>query len=163
MDNFNKAKNPAQGISAEQNNLQTEDNLTKSGQATAEAAEAEKKEAAAELGKFKNVETLLKAYSELEAEFTRRSQRLRELEKESKAKAVPDGEAAAPSSDAEEELIKNALSNEKVRDAVIGDYLKGVLKDTPPLTLGGGGVQAPRITPKSVKEAGKLARNFLNK
>ncbi len=33
------------------------------------------------LGKFKNPEELLKAYSELEREFTRRSQRLKELEK----------------------------------------------------------------------------------
>ena len=36
---------------------------------------------APDLGKFKNVEALARAYRELEAEFTRRSQRLKELEK----------------------------------------------------------------------------------
>lgn len=159
MNNFIKVE-PAK---AEEINTQRTDNLTQDGHVTAGAAEAEKGEAAAVLGKFKNVETLMKAYSELEAEFTRRSQRLRELEKESKAKTVPDGATASSSSTDEEELVKNALSNEKVRDAVIGDYLKSVSKNSPPLTLGGGGVTAPRITPKSVKEAGKLARDFLNK
>lgn len=39
-------------------------------------------EASDSLGKFKNVEDLLKAYNCLEAEFTKRSQRLRELERE---------------------------------------------------------------------------------
>lgn len=159
MDNFTRGE-PAK---AEDINKHKTDNLTQDGQVTAETAEAEKVQAAAGLGKFKNVETLMKAYSELEAEFTRRSQRLRELEKESKAKTVPDGATASPSLNDDEELVKNALSNEKVRDAVIGDYLKSVSKNSPPLTLGGGGVTAPRITPKSVKEAGKLARDFLNK
>lgn len=39
-------------------------------------------EASAVLGKFKDVDALARAYSSLEAEFTRRSQRLKELEKE---------------------------------------------------------------------------------
>ena len=38
--------------------------------------------AAANLGKFKSVDALLNAYNSLEAEFTRRSQALRELEEE---------------------------------------------------------------------------------
>ena len=33
-----------------------------------------------DLGKFQNVDALMRAYKELEAEFTRRSQRLRALE-----------------------------------------------------------------------------------
>lgn len=40
------------------------------------------KEALAALGKFKDVDALVRAYSSLEAEFTRRSQRLKELEKQ---------------------------------------------------------------------------------
>lgn len=40
------------------------------------------KEASAALGKFKDVDALLKAYGCLQAEFTRRSQRLKELERE---------------------------------------------------------------------------------
>lgn len=67
------------------------DNLTQNVQAAADTAEAEKRDAAAELGKFKDVQTLLKAYSDLEAEFTRRCQRLKELEGGNKAEPSPTG------------------------------------------------------------------------
>ena len=74
------------------------DNLTENGKVTADTAEADKEQkAAAVLGKFKDVQTLMKAYSDLEAEFTRRSQRLKELEKENKAETEPDGAKASPS------------------------------------------------------------------
>ena len=43
---------------------------------------AQSKNASAVLGKFKNVDALAQAYSALQAEFTRRSQRLKELERE---------------------------------------------------------------------------------
>lgn len=140
------------------------DNLTQNNQVTADTAEADKgKEAAAELGKFKDVQTLMKAYSDLEAEFTRRSQRLKQLEQGNKAETAPDGAAVAPSAN-NDELIRAALSNDRVRDAVISDYLKSVKEaGTVPLTVGGGGVAAPRVAPKSVKEAGRLAREFLDK
>ena len=137
------------------------DNLTQNEQATANTAEAEKKEVAAELGKFKDVKTLLKAYSDLEAEFTRRSQRLKELEKENKAATVPDGEKAPSSQKSDDERIAEALSDKKVRDAVIGDYLKGLAENKVPLVGGSGGVTAPRNTPKTIKEAGSFARQFL--
>ena len=52
----------------------------------AQVAEAKNNEGAAatevSLGKFKDVKSLLKAYGNLESEFTRRSKRLRELEGE---------------------------------------------------------------------------------
>ena len=138
------------------------DNLTQDVQATADTAEAEVKEnAAPELGKFKDVKTLMKAYSDLEAEFTRRSQRLKELEKENKAKPNPDEEKVAPSQMSDGERIAEALSDRTVRDAVIGDYLKGLAENKIPLVAGGGAVTAPRNTPKSVREAGKLAQQFL--
>ena len=74
-----------------------------------------------------------------------------------------DGAESAPSPTDEEELLKSALGNAKIRDAVIGEYLKGVSEAKGvPLVAGGGGVSAPRNTPKSVKEAGKLAQQFLN-
>ena len=140
------------------------DNLTQTEQVTADTAGAEKDNAAAELGKFKDVQTLMKAYSDLQAEFTRRSQRLAELEKENKAKAIPDGEEASPSQNDEEKLISAALKCERVKDAVIADYLKSVsAPKAVPLTVGGGGVAAPRVAPKSVKEAGALAQQFLKK
>ena len=127
------------------------DNLKADERVTADTAGAEKKEAAAVLGKFKDIETLVKAYTDLEAEFTRRSQRLKELECGNKA-VTPDG--AQPSQEIDE----------KVRDAVIGEYLKSVAeKGGVPLLTGGGGVAAPKTSPKSVKEAGRLAQEFLIK
>ena len=138
------------------------DNLTENERVAAEAAEAEGSKAAAALGKFKDVQTLMKAYSDLEAEFTRRSQRLKELEKENKAAPEPDG-VSAPPSQTDDERIAEALSDKKVRDAVIGDHLKGLAEKSVPLVAGGGAVTAPRNTPKSVNEAGKLAQRFLNK
>ena len=108
------------------------DNLTE-GTGTADTAEAENdKQAAAVLSKFKDVKTLCKAYSDLEAEFTRRCQRLKELEKANKAESPSDGTNGTPSA------------------------ARGV-----PLMTGGGGVTAPKVTPKSVKEAGRLAQEFL--
>lgn len=137
------------------------DNLKKDLRETADTAEAEKEiTAAPDLGKFKDVQTLLKAYSDLEAEFTRRSQRLKELEHGNKAETEPDGAEASPSR--QDELLKRALSDDKVRDAVIGEYLKGVAEGKGVTLLsGGGGVSAPRAVPKSVKEAGRLASEFL--
>ena len=41
------------------------------------------------LGKFKDVDALMQAYNSLEAEFTRRSQRLKQLERDGKVKAEP--------------------------------------------------------------------------
>ena len=136
------------------------DNLTQNGQVAADTAEAEGKEAETALGKFKDVQTLMKAYSDLEAEFTRRSQRLKELEKENKAEPEPDGVKTPPSQKSDDERIADALSDKKVRDAVIGDYLKGLAEKSVPLVAGGGGVTAPRNTPKTVKEAGRLAGRF---
>ncbi len=49
---------------------------------TGEIAEAKKEKAPTVLGKFKDVDALSRAYEALEAEFTRRSQKLRLLEKE---------------------------------------------------------------------------------
>ncbi|MDE6442550.1 MAG: hypothetical protein K2L12_07375 [Clostridia bacterium] len=136
-------------------NLQTQNGVT------ADTAGADREIAAAGLGKFKDVGTLIKAYSELEAEFTRRSQRLKELEKGNKTEPLPDGDKAL-SSKSDDELVKSALSNEKVRDAVIGEYLKSLQSQAgAPVTVGGGGVSAPRNVPKTVKEAGRLAREFL--
>ena len=73
------------------------DNSVKDLKATADPAQADNDEkAAAVLKKFKDVQTLCKAYSDLEAEFTRRSQRLKELEHGNKAETEPDGAEASP-------------------------------------------------------------------
>ena len=56
------------------------DNRTMSEPETTETAQAEEKTAVTDLGKFKDVKALLEAYQALEAEFTRRSQKLKALE-----------------------------------------------------------------------------------
>ena len=55
----------------------------------AEAAQGKevKEQSGVNFGKFKSADALLKAYLELEAEFTRRSKRLKELENGNKAAA----------------------------------------------------------------------------
>ena len=129
---------------------------------TADADEIKQTKAATEPDKFKDYKTLLKAYTSLEAEFTRRSQRLKELENANKECALPDGVEAAPSPVDEKQLLDAALSSERVKDAIIRDYLETVYKSkTVPLLMQGSGVSAPRVTPKSVAEAGRLAQEFL--
>ena len=111
-------------------------------------------EAAPDLGKFKSVDALLRAYSELEAEFTRRSQKLKALE-----------EAAGQTSEAagavrEEELYRMVNENEGVRARVLSDYLAS-LKGVPLLTNSGVGVTAQNAVPKTFAEAGNYALGYL--
>ena len=66
--------------------MEKEENVLQCGEnKTEHAAEAEREKekgkGSAVLGKFRDVDALKEAYSALEAEFTRRSQRLKELEK----------------------------------------------------------------------------------
>ena len=106
-------------------------------------------------GKFKSVDALVRAYGELEAEFTRRSQRLKALEEEGRreeAHPVMDGEA----------LYLAAANDEQVRSRILGDYIAS-LKGVPLLGGAGAGLAAPVNTPKSIKEAGALALSYINK
>lgn len=123
-----------------------------------DTADAEKSSAVAAYGKFADAQALYSAYLELEAEFTRRSQRLKELESGNKAQTDD-----APSRTGETSESAAPLT-EEVRRAVIEDYLKTVAagKGAPILT-GGVGCAAPKSTPRSVSEAGRLVRQFLNK
>ncbi|MDE6373745.1 MAG: hypothetical protein K2L72_04525, partial [Clostridia bacterium] len=122
------------------------DNLTQNNPVAADPAEAEEVDAAAELGKFKDVKTLMTAYRALEAEFTRRSQRLKELE--ANKEQEPPAEAAsgqAPSRTAESgaEAAKPTFAelDEGVKQAVIEEYLNGVCRTRGvPFVTGGGAV-----------------------
>lgn len=108
------------------------------------------------LGKFKSVDALMRAYRELEAEFTRRSQRLKALEES----APNQGNAEDKRAPRDEELYKEISENEGVRTRVIGDYLSS-LKGVPLMTGGGAGVKTPADKPKSIREAGSLALGYL--
>lgn len=130
--------------------------------AAADTAEAENNQAATALGKFKSVDALLSAYESLEAEFTRRSQRLKELEEGNNAQKVPEEGAPSPKTPTDEELLKAALSSESVKRAVVGEYLKTVASNkSVPLISGGVATPAPRSAPATVKEAGALVQRFL--
>lgn len=110
-----------------------------------------------DLGKFKSVDALLRAYGELEAEFTRRSQRLKALEERGEA----DGNALPPQGAArEEELYRAVNENEGVRARILSDYLAS-LKGVPLMAASGAGVPVPKSAPKSISEAGAYALRFL--
>ena len=107
----------------------------------AEAAEpkAEAATNAALPEKFRSVEALVKAYEALEAEFTRRSQRLRALEQANKAPRAQGEPSPVPTACAQEqtpscEAVMNVPS-----------------------------VMAPAVRPNSFEEAGRLALGYLKK
>lgn len=140
------------------------DNQLRNGQVTAGTAEAERENAAAELGKFKDVKALMDAYQALEAEFTRRSQRLKELEakKDTEAPAkIGAKNVEVPSQEGEKESgagVNLSSLGDEVKNAVIEEYLNGVFsKRGVPFVTGGGAVATQRRTPSTLKEAGALA------
>ncbi len=105
-------------------------------------------------GKFKSVDALVRAYGELEAEFTRRSQRLKTLEG-----AERKGEEAHPVMD-DDGLFRAVSENAAVKARVLDDYFRS-LKGVPLLSATGAGVTAPPKKPRSIREAGALALGFL--
>lgn len=142
------------------------DNTTPQISATAEPAEAENRQAAATgLGKFKDVDALLEAYNNLEAEFTRRSQRLRELERADKEVSSPAQAASDPSPQPQPQCTQQSAEIDgEIKAQIIAEYLAQVAKNkSVPLISGGVNVSAKRRTPSSVREAGALAQQFLNK
>ncbi|MGN1060206.1 MAG: hypothetical protein ACI4QN_00585 [Candidatus Coproplasma sp.] len=140
------------------------DNRTEELQATANTAEAEKKEEiAAGPKKFKDVQALVDAYTALEAEFTRRSQRLKELE--------ANKEQVAPAQAASAQALSSAVTegsggevrplSQQEKNAVIEEYLSGVYSNkTVPFITVGGAVKAARVTPRTISEAGSLAKRY---
>ncbi|MCD7728849.1 MAG: hypothetical protein LUI60_02925 [Clostridia bacterium] len=142
------------------------DNLTEDVQGTANSAEAQKGIVAADLGKFKDVQALLSAYNNLEAEFTRRSQRLKELEEKSNPlQPAQAASVAADSAASDGNGLYSAVSqNAAVKDRIIGDYLKTVSQNKgAPFVTGGVHVSMPRTRPADIREAGRLAAEFLKK
>lgn len=143
-------------------------------------AEAQKGEGSAAteiLGKFKSVDALLRAYSSLQAEFTRRSQRLKELEREREERNTPpdaaepatppaahasvpsEPSAAAPEKE-EDALYERANASEKVKKRIIEEYLDGVKKSAVPLMGGGVSVVSPAARAKNLAEAGAMALGY---
>ena len=64
------------------------------------------------LGKFKDVQTLLNAYNSLQAEFTRKSQKLAEMQKEN------DKSAVFSYNDSLDEILKDESDNDKYKKEI---------------------------------------------
>lgn len=125
MEEENKTENPEEQASA--------------ARATGEAQST----AQANLGKFKSVDALMRAYKELEAEFTRRSQKLKALEE-----LAPQG--------------GNADLGSAIRNQSGTEYAEiPTAQKVPLMTDGGAGVTAPARKPKNIREAGDMALGYL--
>lgn len=113
---------------------------------------------APDLGKFQSVDALMRAYRELEAEFTRRSQRLRALE--ASAPHDADAEEGAAQGADSEALLRAVRGNEEVRSRIVGEYL-AALPGVPLMAGTGAGVTAPAARASTLKQAGAMALGYL--
>lgn len=138
------------------------DNRTENLKATANDAAAEQEEEiAAGLKKFKDVQALIDAYTALEAEFTRRSQRLKELEASKENAPVQTENEVVPSQGVTEQGGEKRKLSQEEKNAVIEEYLSGVCANKGvPFVTAGGAVRAERTTPKTLSEAGMLAKRY---
>ena len=134
----------------------------------AEAAEqkAEAPTNAALPEKFRSVEALVKAYEALEAEFTRRSQRLRALEQANKAPRAQGEPSPVPTACAQEqtpsfEAVMNVPSGQNEAEKPLPSSKEEREAFVPLMTHAGAGVMAPAVRPNSFEEAGRLALGYL--
>lgn len=108
------------------------------------------------LGKFKDVNALLSAYSSLQSEFTKRCQRVKELEAELNS-AVDKATVPTQTEQAESTIDK---------EQILKDYLKGVLsKKQSAIVMDGVGVgiKTPNNRPTTLAQASALAQEILKK
>ncbi len=172
----------------EENTMTTEERAAAEAAAeqTAEAAaeqtaEAAAEQAAAETGaeaeaptnaalpeKFRSVDALVKAYEALEAEFTRRSQRLRALEQANKAPRAQGEPSPVPTACAQEqtpscEAVMNVPSGQEGAEKPFPSSKEEREAFVPLMTHAGAGVMAPAVRPNSFEEAGRLALGYLKK
>ena len=115
------------------------------------------------LGKFKDAGALLSAYNSLESEFTKRCQKIKELEG---ALALADKEKDLPTKgeEAPEKQVRDITDEEKSQ--ILREYLGGILgKKQTAVVLGeeGVSVKTPKNRPKTLKQAAELANEIFNK
>ena len=129
-------------------------------------AEAEQNEgegvAEVSLGKFKDVNALLSAYNSLESEFTKRCQKIKELES---ALSAIDKESPKAEETAKKENQPEDISGEK-KEEILKEYLTGILgRKQKAIVLDGSGVgvKTPVHRPKTIRQAGELAKEIFSK
>lgn len=136
----------------------------------------EKDGAAATFGKFKSPDALYAAYIELEADYTKKCQRLKELEKRAKAseQAEQMTEKDANAGPSQEDNPKTQVfanevgekereiaSDKADEERIIQRYLASVAaKKIPLMGCGGAIVTSEKKKPRSVREAGGLALQY---
>lgn len=91
--------------------------------------------------KFKSQEELEKAYGALEAEFTKRCQRLKELERET------------------ESLRADKVDRETLKKQTIAEYLASKTNGVPVMPKGRAAALNPK--PKTIEQAGEIAKLYL--
>ena len=138
------------------------ENLTEQ-PAVAEKDNGNKEKQEVSLGKFKDVNALKSAYDSLQAEFTKRCQRIKELESATEKvdkTAVP----TTFSIDNGKENLKSITDKDK--EDILKDYLKEVLNSKQKAIVLDGfgiGVKTPKSRPKTIEEAGRLATDIFTK
>ena len=164
----------------EENTMTTEERAAAEAAAEQTAAEAEQTagavaEAESEAPtnaalpvKFRSVDALVKAYEALEAEFTRRSQRLRALEQANKAPRAQGEPSPVPTACAQEqtpfcEAVMNVPSGQEGAEKPLPAWKETGEAFVPLMTHAGAGVMAPAVRPNSFEEAGRLALGYLKK
>lgn len=114
------------------------------------------------LGKFKDVNALLSAYNSLQSEFTKRCQKIKELEAELGA---CDKEVTPLETSKELETARVNITD-KEKEEILKDYLLKVVDKKQKAVLLDGvgiGVKTPILHPKTIADAGELAREILKK
>ena len=115
------------------------------------------------LGKFKDVNALKSAYDSLQAEFTKRCQRIKELESAAE-KADKTSVPTSSEIDNGKEILKSITDKDK--ENILKDYLKEVLNSKQKAIVLDGfgiGVKTPSNRPKTIEEAGRLATDIFKK
>ena len=114
-------------------------------------------ESSGSIGKFRDTEALLTAYNNLQAEFTRKCQRLAEYE--SAAKATQERITFADSA----EIMEYVKANAQLQNQIITDYLTANIQPAPTLIssrVGGGIPLVAPPKPTTLAEAREIAKNY---
>ena len=123
---------------------------------TVETEEIKGEEGLASFGKFKSAEALLSAYNSLQAEFTKRCQRIKELES-----AANKEESLA----VEKEPTTSAQGiTPKEKEEILRDYLIEIERGkSKAIVMGkdGVGLKTPYAKPTTIDQAGQLAKEIL--
>ncbi len=125
---------------------------------TAEAEKINGEDGHTSYGKFKSADALLSAYNSLQAEFTKRCQRIKELENTvNKANTLT--EEIKPNESAQGITLKD-------KEEILKDYLIEIERGkSKAIVMGREGVElkTPYSKPKTIDQAGQLAKELLNK